>query len=404
MKQFIYKARDKTGTVISGLVEALTAQAAARSMQERGLLVVDLTEKRSFSLQNLSLGSIKTGVPAREVATFTRLLSTMLATGLPIADAFSNLANQTRSGYFREVIRSILHDIQSGMAVSDSMSRYPQVFDNLYVNLVRAGEASGKLDESLGRMADTLEANLDFKARITGAMIYPAVIVAAMGAIGVFMLTSIIPKIAGVYKEFGADLPLPTKILITISDLLTNYTIVMVLLGAFVYFLYRTLRKNPTSDLVINNAFFHLPVFGALNTEVILAITCRTLGTLLASGVAILDALRIVSKTVANNYFRSGLERASLYVEKGLPLSLALKRNPDFPPMVSQLLAIGEETGTVDQSLERLAKFYQDSAERKVKALTTLLEPLMILLMGGMVAGLALAVLLPMFNLVNVIK
>jgi type IV pilus assembly protein PilC len=404
MKQFNYKARDKSGKINLGIIENISAAQAARVLQERGLLVITLSEKRQiFDWKNLPL-SFGSGVSGRDVANFTRLLSTMLSTGLPLTDALSNLIAQTPPSYFREVLQAIFQDVQAGTALSVSMSRYPKVFDDLYVNLVKAGEASGKVDEALLRLADTLEANLEFRSKITGAMVYPAVIVCAMGAIGVFMITSIIPKIAEVYTEFGADLPLPTRILIGISDLLRNYTIFVALFFALLYFFYRTLRKNPASEFLINNALFRLPIFGPLNVEVTLAIICRTLGTLLGSGVAILEALRIVSRAVANNYFRAGLEQAAGFVEKGLPLSLALRRNPNFPPMISQLLAIGEETGTTDKSLERLAKFYQDAAERKVKTLTTLLEPLMILLMGGMVAGLALAVLLPMFNLVNVIK
>jgi type IV pilus assembly protein PilC len=328
----------------------------------------------------------------------------MMTTGLPLTDALSNLVFQAKGGYFKEVLRSVFHDVQSGVSLSVSMSRFPKAFDELYVNLVKAGEASGKVDDALGKLADTLEANLDFRAKVTGAMVYPMVIVVAMSAIGVFMITNIIPKISQVYQEFGAELPLPTKILIGLANILRNYTIVVVIIGVGVYFSIRSLRKNPLSDQMINDAFFKFPVMGQLNAEVTLAIICRTLGTLLGSGVAILDSLKIVSKIVGNNYFRAGLVEAAGFVEKGLPLSLALRRNPHFPVMMAQLVAIGEETGTLDQSLERLAKFYQTNAEQKVKTLTTLLEPLMILMMGGMVGGLALAVLLPMFNLVNVIK
>ena len=404
MKQFTYKARTLDGKNVTGLVESLSADQAARTLQERKLLVLTVTEKHFFDWHNLAGGGLGQRVSAREVATFTRLLSTMMTTGLPLTDALSNLVFQAKGGYFKEVLRSVFHDVQSGVSLSVSMSRFPKAFDELYVNLVKAGEASGKVDDALGKLADTLEANLDFRAKVTGAMVYPMVIVVAMSAIGVFMITNIIPKISQVYQEFGAELPLPTKILIGLANILRNYTIVVVIIGVGVYFSIRSLRKNPLSDQMINDAFFKFPVMGQLNAEVTLAIICRTLGTLLGSGVAILDSLKIVSKIVGNNYFRAGLVEAAGFVEKGLPLSLALRRNPHFPVMMAQLVAIGEETGTLGQSLERLAKFYQTNAEQKVKTLTTLLEPLMILMMGGMVGGLALAVLLPMFNLVNVIK
>lgn len=404
MKQFTYKVKDKTGETTTGLIESVSQEQAVKTLQERNLLVIDLKERTTLSLENIISNIKGNKISGRDVAQFTRLLSTMLATGLPLTDALSNLVAQAKAGYWRETLQSVYRDVQSGTSLSESMGRFPNIFDNLYTSMVKAGEASGKVDEALASLADTLDSNLDFKSKVTGAMVYPAVIVVAMGGIGIFMLTNIIPKIADVYKEFGAQLPLPTRILIGISNFITNYTLVLFLILALLYYSYRTLRKNPVSDYLINNSFYRIPIFGPLSEEVTLAVMNRTLGSLLSAGVAILDALKIVSNTVGNNYFRSGLNEAASYVEKGVPLSVAVRRNAVFPVMMSQLIAIGEETGTLDKSLARLANFYQESAERKVKTLTTLLEPLMILLMGGMVAGLALAVLLPMFNLVSVIK
>jgi len=204
MKQFEYKAKGPDGKNVTGLVEGLTVDQAAKTLQERKLMVLDVREKKMFTLDALLSGGIGKRVSGREVATFTRLLSTMMSTGLPLTDALSNLSVQADNGYFREVLQSVLHDIQSGVSLSTAMARFPKVFDELYVNLVKAGEASGKVDETLGKLADTLESNLDFKSKIKGAMIYPAVVTVAMGAIGIFMITNIIPKIAEVYKEFGA--------------------------------------------------------------------------------------------------------------------------------------------------------------------------------------------------------
>lgn len=405
MLQFNYKAKDKDGKTLTGVVESLNPASAARTLQENGLLVISVYEKRSLSLN--SLQSFLPGakrVAGQEIATFTRLVSTMLKAGLPLIDALSNLVLQIKNTYFREVVRSILQDVQGGTSLSVAMKRYPNVFNNLYVSLVASGEASGKLDETMERLAEMLEADLDFKGKIKGAMIYPAIVVAAMSAVGVFMITTIIPKIAEVYKDFGAELPLPTRILIGISDIIRNYTIVVVIGLVLIYIGYKIFRKNPTSDLLINNFFLSTPIIGQMNSEVELTIMTRTLGTLINSGVSILDALRIVSTAMDNNKYRLGLETATQTVEKGLPFSSAIRRNPDFAPIVSQLCAIGEETGTLGDSLNRLAKYYQESSERKVKGITAALEPLMILIMGGMVGGLAVAVLLPMFNLVNVIK
>lgn len=403
MKQFSYQAVNQTGTPSSGIIESFGEKQAAHALQERGLMVVSLTEKQSFDWRTLGLSSLKKVVDSRELATFTRLLATMLSTGLPLTDALSNLAIQAENKNFQEVIRSIQADVQSGMSLSVAMSRHA-IFSELYISLVQAGEATGKVGETLERLAANLEADLDFKAKVSGALVYPIIIVTAMTAIAIFMMTTIIPKIAAVYKEFGADLPLPTKILIALSTGLFKYFPLVILSFLLALFVYQTLRKNPVSDNLLNNLRFRLPIFGKLNGDVALANLSRTLGTLLSSGIAIVDALRIVAATMANDHFRSGLFDVSRAVEKGLPFSTSLRRNVQFPLMMAQLTAIGEETGTLDQSLTRLAKFYEDSAERKIKVLTTAIEPMMLLLMGVMVGGLAIAVLLPMFNLVNVVR
>lgn len=405
MRQFNYKAKDSSGKTLTGVVEGLNSEAAAKTLQDHGLLVVSVGERHEFSMASVKAlfpGMAK--VSLQEVATFTRLLATMLKAGLPLIDALSNLVTQTRNDYFREVCRSLLQDVQGGSSLSSSMKRFPDVFNNLYINLIKAGEASGKVDETMERVADMLDADLEFKGKVKGAMIYPAIVVVAMSAVAIFMLTTIIPKIAEVYKDFGAEMPLPTQILISISDIIRNYTIFVAIFCALVYVAFRILRKNPASDLLINDLFLKMPIMGSLNSEVIMTIMTRTLGVLINSGVSILEALRIVSGAMENNKYRLGLETATQVVEKGLPFSAAIKRNPDFAPIVGQLAAIGEETGTLGESLLRISKFYQDSSERKVKALTTALEPIMILIMGAMVGGLAVAVLLPMFNLVNVIK
>jgi type IV pilus assembly protein PilC len=402
MKQFTYKAREKSGNPVTGTIESVSESAAAKTLQSRGLFVLSIVEKRQFSLG----GFFKklNGVSEQDVAVFTRLLATMLSTGLPLTDALTDLTMQFRAPYFREIIQSLLRDVQSGTSLSEAMTRFPLVFNNLYINLMKAGEASGKVDEALQRLAETLEEQLDFKAKIKGAMTYPVIVTTATLAISIFMLTTIIPKIASVYKDYGSSLPLPTRVLIGFSDILTNYWWLWIGVIGLIVFFFRTIRKNPVGEYSTNNLLLRMPVFGKMNEEVAYTILCKTLGTLIASGVAILDAIKIVAAIMDNNYIRGGLISASRAVEKGLPFSLALKRDGTFPQMMVQLVAIGEETGTLDQSFLRVAKFYQDSAERRVKTLTTALEPFLLLLMGVMVGGLAIAVLLPMFNLVNVVK
>ncbi len=400
MNYYNYKAKDASGRYQDGTIEAVDEKQAGALLRSHGLFVIRINPKVKLLSGDLSFMK---GVSQSEVAHFTRYLATMLGTGLPLTDALSNLQSQS-SPALAEVISSMTRDISGGSNLSDAMGRFPKVFNNLYFNLVRAGEASGTIDESLNRLADTLEKELDFKGKVTGAMVYPIIVVSAMGIIATIMMTVVIPKIAEVYKQFGADLPLPTQILITVSNFITNYTIVVIIVLAGVVIAYRSFKQTPAGDYFLSNLSFKIPVFGSLNKEVTLAVMTRTLGAMVGSGISILEALNIVADTVGNNIYREGLMIAAKDVEKGFPFSMSLKNDQNFPTIISQMVGIGEETGTMDKSLQRLAVFFEDSAERRVKTLTTALEPILILIMGVGVAGLAIAILMPMFNLVNVIK
>ncbi len=401
MQIFNYQGKDDHGRTVTGKVEAATDQQAANLLKNRGLFIISIKEAKNIPY--LSLLSKRSGVSGQELANFTRYLSTMLSTGLPLSDAFINLQQQS-SPAFAEIIASMGRDVASGQSLSEVMKKYPKVFNNLYVSLVRAGEASGGIDKVLGRLADTLDRNEDFKGKVKGAMVYPAIVVTAMAGIGTLMITMVIPKISDVYKEFGAELPLPTKILIAISDFLTHYTILAAIVIIGIVFAVRQFKKTPAGDFFFSNLGFRLPVFGPLNQEVTFALLCRTLGAMVAAGISILEALKITADSLGNNVYRQGLLQAASEVEKGYPLSMSLKNNPIYPNIISQMVGIGEETGTIDKSLENLAVFFEGGAERKVKVLTTSMEPILILIMGAGVGGLAIAVLMPMFNLVNVIK
>lgn len=397
--KFNYKAKDNGGKTRTGVVEAVSPAQALTLLQENKLLVISLNEKKEMALGSI-LGA--KNVSDTQIAQFTRLLSTMLSTGLPLTESLANLQDQN-TGYFKEVIGTLLHDVQSGSTLSSSMSQFPKVFNKLYVALVKAGEASGKVGEGLTKLADSLETQLEFKGKVKGALLYPAIIAVFMIGVGAIMVVAVIPKISEVYKEFHADLPLPTQILLGVYDFITNQFLIVVLVLVAIFVSIKVLRQNKASDMMINNLLLKVPIFGPLEIDVELTVMTRTLSTLVASGVAILEALKITVETLGNNYLRQGLETATQEVEKGLPLSASLKNVSGFPPLISQMTVIGEETGTMDDSLMRVSKFFQESTERRVKGLTTALEPILIIVMGVAVGGLAIAVLLPMFNLVNVI-
>ncbi len=401
MDTYNYVAKTLIGETKKGELEAVDEKAVAAVLQEKNLIPINIKIKSERNLASLSK---KRGVSAQDKMIFTRMLSTMVSTGLPLGESLDNLQAQATNPNFREIICAIIRDISGGSQLSAALSRFPQVFPNIYVNMVKAGEAAGNMDKTLMRLAETMEKEEDFRGKVKGAMMYPMIVVGAMGLIGTLMMTMVIPKIGAVYKEMGADLPLPTKVLISISDFFSGYWWTLpIFIGSFI-FAWRYLKKTSAGDYWLNNLMFKMPIFGSLSEEVLLSNFCRTLGALTGSGISILEALNITSQILGHNVYQTALNEITKSVEKGFPLSSALRKYPIFPRILAQMVSIGEETGTLDESLNRLALYFEGNAERKVKGLTTALEPLMIMVMGVGVGGLAIAVLMPMFNLVNVIK
>jgi type IV pilus assembly protein PilC len=403
MAIFEYLAKDQRGQTIKGKTEAPDTKRAVKLLREQNLTIISLSPKGAGGGV---LGSLKKlqGVGTRDKATFTRLFSTMMATGLPITQALSNLVAQTENPRFIEVLSEVLRDVEGGASLSTALSRHRDVFDEIYISLVKTGEAAGNLDKTLTRLAETLEKDREFKGKIKGALLYPVIVAIAMVGVGALMMVVVIPKISAVYEEANAALPLPTQMLIGFSNILRSSGMFLVagLLGFFVFI--RFFKKTKQGEVLFGDLSFKIPVFGELDRQVALTSLVRTLGVLVGSGIAILDALRLTAETLGHNVFRRGLEAAVSQVEKGLPLSIVLQANKDFPPIVGQMVTVGEETGTLDEILGRLSAYFETEAEYQIKNLTTALEPFIIILMGVAVAGLAAAVILPLFNLVNVIK
>jgi len=403
MAIFEYSARTWEGKKIRGKIEAPDLKRAASLLREKNLIVISLKPKeegKSLFYQFKKFQKISLG----DKATFTRLLATMLSTGLTITDALENLAHQTENAHFKEIISEMLRDVEGGASLSSALSRHKDVFDQIYISLVKTGEAAGTLDKTLKRLADSLEKERKFKGQIKGALIYPAIVLTAMIGVAALMLIFVIPKISVVYEEAGSALPLPTLLMIKLSRFVVGnwYFILGLPLGLVI--VHRVLKKTAQREEILANLSFKLPVFGELNRQVALASLVRTLGVLVGNGISILDSLRLTSQTVGENIYKKILEEAALEVEKGFPLSSVFKSREELPPIIGQMIAVGEDTGTVDEVLGRLALYFESEAERKVANLTTALEPLIIIVMGVGVAGLASAVLLPLFNLVNVIR
>ena len=399
MKRFNYKAKDKTGKLLIGEVEAANTQQAAKLIRSRGLIVISITAKIDTPLSFIK--HFRERITPQDVATFTRQLSTMINAGLPITEALIILRSQT-SGSMQKVVAQVLADIEAGESLSTSLSRHPKIFTPTYMALVKSGEIGGVMDQVLGRLADTLEKQQEFKGKVKGALIYPAIIVTGMFIVGIILMVFVIPRLTSLYTDFNAELPLPTKILIGISTVfikLWPLVLALVGIGLYVFKLYRETSdgRRKTDELV-----FKIPIFGELQKQVILTELTRTLSLMVGSGVSILEALNITSEVVGNRVIGDALKDASKQVEKGFPVAFTFAKHPEaFPFILTQMVAVGEETGKMDEVLTKISHIFEVESDQKVKSLTAAIEPIVMVILGLGVGFLVIAVILPIYNLTS---
>ena len=399
MPVFSYRGRGASG-LTTGEVEAPDRMAAVGELRSRAILVTKIEEKAGGKTV-VKLGG---KVNDREMAIFTRQFSTMIDAGLPLVQCLNILADQSESKTLRAVTANVARQVEAGSTLAESLRRHPRTFDDLFTNLVQVGEAGGILDVVLQRLSVYIEKAAALKRKVKAAMVYPSTIIGVAFLIVIFMLTFVIPTFATMFKNLGADLPLPTQIVLWMSDFVRGYIIFIILgvMGA-VYLLrryYRTENGKSTIDALL----LKLPVFGTLIRKVAVARFTRTFGTLVSSGVPILEGLRITARTAGNKVVERAVMQCRAAVTAGKTLAEPLKSSGVFPPMVTQMIAVGEQTGALDAMLNKIADFYDDEVDTAVGALTALLEPLMIVILGVIIGGLVVAMYLPIFRLVTLIK
>lgn len=398
MPLYNYIVKDSAGKNFNGTVDAPNIALAGDILRERKYIVISLTEKREGGLIHEILQRFR-GVKIGEKTIFASQLAVMVSAGLPIADALEIMRGQTQSGRMREVMNGMLNDIQGGSSLAKSMAKYPDVFNNVTVSLVEAGEASGKLDVLLDQLAKNTEKERDFQSKTRGALIYPAVIGVAMVAVLIVMMIFVVPELTVLYEEIGKELPLPTRIVIGISKLLLGgWWAILVLFGLIGFGLFRYLQTEK-GKYQIARLTFNFPIFGKLNKESEVARFARTLGLLVGAGVPITQSLEIVASAMGNILYRDALLKAVKQVEKGVPLSVPIRNDPNFDPLVTQMIALGEETGKLDEMMSKLAGFFESQAEQSVKNLSAAIEPVILVILGVMVGGLILAIIAPIYNL-----
>ena len=400
MAMYAYRGRSG-GAVVSGEIEANDRPTAVTQLRARGVVATSVQERTAKPVGMKKIGG---KVKDKHLAIYTRQFSTMVDAGLPIAQCLSILAEQSESKVLRDVTGKIAHEVEGGVTLAESFRKYPKVFNDLFTNMLQVGESGGVLDVVLQRLSVYIEKAAKLKSKVKGAMVYPATIISVAVLVIIFMMIFVIPTFAKMFEGMGAELPLPTAIVMWLSEFTQKYILVMVGVGAGVIYAIKRYYNTEQGSSVIDAFLLKVPVIGMLIRKVAVARFTRTLGTLISSGVPILEGLLITARSAGNRVVEKTVMQARTAVTSGRTLSEPLKGSTVFPPMVVHMINVGENTGALDQMLSKIADFYDDEVDTAVTALTALLEPIMIVFLGVVVGGLVVAMYLPIFRLVTLIK
>jgi type IV pilus assembly protein PilC len=403
MAEFIWEARARTGELRKGSMEADNEETVSNRLRAQQLMPTKVAKKAGFGEIKINIG---TGVGTKDIVTFTRLFGTMIDAGLPIVQCLDILANQTDNPRFAEVLRDIKSNVEQGSTFSDALRRHPKIFDGLYTNLIQAGEVGGILDTILQRLAVYIEKNQKLVRQVRGAMVYPSVVIFVFILVLCVLLGFVIPSFEKMFEDFGAKdaLPALTKAVIAASQwFIGNFGFLLLLMVGTVVFFVQS-YKQPKMRRVYHKIMLVLPVLGPTLRKIAVARFTRTLGTLLAAGVPILDALDIVAKTSGNMIVEEGILYARAKISEGKNMAGPLLETNIFPPMVVQMVGVGEQTGALDAMLNKIADFYEEEVDVAVAAMTSLIEPAMMVGVGGTVGVVLVAMYLPIFELAGNIK
>jgi len=401
MPVFQYTARTLKGDLVNDKIDLPTRDDVIAHLRKNRMVVVQVrTAPKEFKLSFKFGGGVKT----RDIVVMTRQFATMINAGLPLVQALDILAQQTENKVLADVTRQVVYDVESGMTLADALRKHPKAFSDLYVNMVAAGEAGGILDTILVRLAQFLEKNDAIVRKVKGAMIYPAVIVSVAVIAVAVLLIFVIPTFQNMFASVNLELPLPTRIVIGMSSLLKNYWWAIIgVMGATVFGINRY-YQTPPGRLQIDTLLLKLPVLGDVIRKSAVSRFTRTLGTLISSGVSILDGLEITARTAGNMVIHNAVMESRASIAGGETISAPLAKSKVFPPMVISMIAVGEQTGGLDEMLSKIADFYDDEVDAAVSALLALMEPIMIVVLGVIVGGMVVAMYLPIFDMVNAVQ
>lgn len=403
MAVFSYKGMDAAGKKVAGIIDADNIKSARAKLRKSKIFPTDVSEGgRGGGISvggGIDFKKYFEKVKVTDVANMTRQLSTLLNANVPLVDSLGALVEQIDNEKLKSAISEVRERVKEGARLADSLKAYPEIFGNLYINMVHAGEISGALDVVLARLADFTESQARLNSKVKGALTYPVVMaIVGMGLMG-FLLVFVVPKIVKIFEDTKATLPLPTKILISVSSFVQSYWYLVILLGIGIYFGMKKWLATPKGRRLFDGWKLKVPIFGEMFRMISIGRFCRTLSTLTSSGVQLMPALDIVKGIVNNVILEEVIEDTRISVKEGESIAEPLRKSGQFPPLVTHMIRIGEKTGALENMLERVADNYEEQVDNKVSTLTTLLEPLMIVVMGGVVSAIVLSILLPILKL-----
>ncbi|MER3453183.1 MAG: type II secretion system F family protein [Acidimicrobiia bacterium] len=401
---YVYKVRDRSGRLLEGTLEADSTTLVANKLRQMGYVPIAIDRRETSALQREIRLPGSGRIRLRDIAVFSRQFATMINSGLSLLRSLHILADQTENKALASIVNQVRQDVEKGSSLSQALAKHPKAFSRLYVAMVRAGETGGVLDEVLLRVAATIEKQVELKRKIKSAMTYPVVVFGLVLIIVTAMLLFVVPMFKGLYAELGGTLPLPTRVLIGISSLVGRFFAFVVVLQVAAVWGFKRWIQTDAGRARFDRIKLRIPIFGRLVHKTALTRFARTLSVLLHSGVPILEALEITSETVANTVIADAIRDVQAGVKAGESVARPLATHPVFPPMVVQMMAVGEETGALDEMLTKVGDFYDQEVEATVNALTSLLEPLLIVVMGAAVGSMVVALYMPMFNIIKLIK
>lgn len=400
MPHYNYKVRDLSGRLMTGNIEAESVAQVVDRLRDRNCFVIDIKQKK-VSNREFSIKLPGKKISGRDLSVFARQLATMISAGVPLLGALDICAKQLDNNKLRDALGSISLDLESGNSFADALRRHESIFPSLFINLIEVGEMGGVLDEVLEQLAVNYEREHDIREKVKSALTYPAVVLVIAVVAIIFLLTFVLPTFTSMLADVGAELPLPTKIVMGISNALRRFWYLLPLLAGGLPILFYNLTSQGPGRLYWHKMLLRMPIAGSLHKLTVISRFSRSLGTLVRGGVPVLQSLEVVKKTAGNAVVEEGVTRAQDFIRQGQGMVKPLQDTGVFPPMVIQMIQVGEETGTLDNLLDRLSTFYDREVDNMVSRLSTIIEPVLIVLLGGIVGFIIISILLPMFTMIN---